>query len=60
MGTLKALLRDEAGATAIEYALLVALISLTMVFGLNSFGNSLFKMYNYIDTSTNTAIANAK
>ncbi|WP_338468526.1 Flp family type IVb pilin [Novosphingobium sp. ZN18A2] len=60
MGIIKAILQDDSGATAIEYALLVALISLTMVFGLNSFGNSLFNMYTYIDNSTTTAIANAK
>ena len=57
MGTLKALLRDESGATAIEYTLLVALIGMTMVFGLRTFGNALFNMYSFVDKTTTTALA---
>ena len=38
---LKRLIRDERGATAIEYGLIVALIAIVMVAALQSTGNSL-------------------
>lgn len=47
---------DNTGATAIEYGLLIGVIAMTMFFGMSSFVNSLFLMYNTIDGN----IANAK
>jgi len=38
-------LRDESGATAIEYALIVALIGAGLVIGLQDLGNSVAGMY---------------
>lgn len=57
MGILKAILRDETAATAIEYALLIALIALTTMIGMNTFKNSVFKLWHYVDNTTSTAIA---
>jgi len=39
MKTLKTFLADESGATAIEYALIAALIGLGIIGGLTAFGN---------------------
>lgn len=49
-------LRDESGATAIEYGLLIGVIAMTMFFGMSTFVNSLFLMYETIHTS----VVNAK
>lgn len=40
---------DQSGATAIEYGLIVAVLSLAIVAGVANFGNSLNNMFN--DTS---------
>lgn len=40
MGTILRFLRDETGATAIEYALIVAVLSLAIVAGVSTVGNS--------------------
>ncbi len=49
-------LRDENGATAIEYGLIVAVLSLTVIAGVESFGNSLQDMFlgvsNTLDEQT--------
>lgn len=42
---------DNTGATAIEYGLLIGVIAMTMFFGMSAFVNSLFIMYNTIDTN---------
>lgn len=39
-------LRDESGATAIEYGLIVAVLSLAIVGGVSQVGNSLEAMWN--------------
>ncbi|WJY18093.1 Flp family type IVb pilin [Alteriqipengyuania flavescens] len=41
MQTITHILRDESGATAIEYGLIVALLAIAMVAALNSVGTSL-------------------
>lgn len=41
MGTMRRFLKDETGATAIEYALIVVVLSLTIVAAVGTAGNSL-------------------
>jgi pilus assembly protein Flp/PilA len=48
--TLNRLVGDKIGATAIEYALIMALIMLAMVGGVANFGNSVGNMWNNIST----------
>ena len=43
-------LRDEQGATAIEYGLLVALISLVIVIGAAAVGTNLNALFTHIST----------
>ncbi len=48
MGYLRHLLRDERGATAIEYGLLAALISIALVAAFNNLGLSLVGIFETI------------
>jgi pilus assembly protein Flp/PilA len=45
---LEKLLKDESGATALEYGLLVALIALVIVVGVGAFGTELNAFFNGI------------
>jgi pilus assembly protein Flp/PilA len=49
--TLKRLIQDERGATAIEYALIAALIAVVIVTGVTAVGTKLSTTYNNIATS---------
>jgi pilus assembly protein Flp/PilA len=49
------LLRDEAGATAIEYGLIAALIAVAAITAMSSLGNSLSGTFNKVSTKLNTA-----
>lgn len=51
MRTFAKLLRDSKGASAVEYALICALIVLAMIAGLNAVAGSTTTMWN--DVSTN-------
>ena len=44
------LLRDEAGATAIEYGLIAALIAVAAITAMQSLGNQLSKTFNTVST----------
>ena len=46
---------DEAGATAIEYGLMAALISIVAITAMGAVGNSLTNTFNFIITQENTA-----
>lgn len=46
---------DDAGATAIEYGLLIGVVAMTMFFGMSAFVNSLHFMYNTIDGNLTAA-----
>ena len=46
--TLKSLLRDESGATAIEYGLIAALIALAIMVGAGQLGNALDNKFTEI------------
>jgi pilus assembly protein Flp/PilA len=45
--------KDESGATAIEYGLIAALIALAIVVGATALGNALNKQFNNIATALN-------
>ncbi|NEI68643.1 Flp family type IVb pilin [Rhizobium lusitanum] len=48
-------LNDESGATAIEYGLIAALISVAIIAGATTLGNTLSTTFNNISTKMNAA-----
>lgn len=50
-------LSDESGATAIEYGLIAALVSVAAVGALSAMGTSLTSMFEKVSTTLNTAIS---
>nr|WP_315193912.1 Flp family type IVb pilin [uncultured Aquabacterium sp.] len=54
---IKAFLKDEEGASAIEYALLAALIGLAIVSTLPGVGTALKALFTKIQTELNKAVA---
>lgn len=54
--TMLELLRDQRGATAIEYGLIAALIVLAMMTALHSFADSANAMFNKVSTATDEAM----
>lgn len=56
MSNLRKLLVDESGATAIEYGLIAALISIVVAVGALSVGGSLGDLYDLISTKVTGAI----
>jgi pilus assembly protein Flp/PilA len=55
MTTLFRLLRDESGATAIEYGLIAALISVALITGATALGTSLNTQFNTLSTKLNVS-----
>lgn len=51
----KSFLKDESGATAIEYGLLVALIAVAIIGAVTAVGGGLSGMFNAVDTSLTNA-----
>ena len=51
------LLKDESGATAIEYGLIAALVSVAAIAALTAMGGSLQTMFNTVATQLSTAVA---
>lgn len=51
MKLFKKFMKNESGATAIEYGLIAALISVAILAALNDFGDATEEMYNHIETS---------
>jgi pilus assembly protein Flp/PilA len=47
--------RDEDGATAIEYGLIAALVSVAAIGALTAMGNSLSTMFNTVSSALSTA-----
>jgi len=47
--------KDESGATAIEYGLIAALIALAIIIGAGAVGNSIGSKFNGIANSLNDA-----
>jgi pilus assembly protein Flp/PilA len=50
-----AFVRDEDGATAIEYGLIAALVSVAAIGALTAMGNSLSTMFNTVSSALSTA-----
>jgi pilus assembly protein Flp/PilA len=50
MSRVVAFLKDESGATAIEYGLIAAGISVVIIAAVNAIGSSLNTKFNYIST----------
>ena len=46
---------DESGATAIEYGLIAALISVALITGATTLGNTLSNQFNSLSTKMTTA-----
>ena len=47
------LLRDESGATAIEYGLIAGLVSVAIILALTALGTGLSGLFNQISTEIN-------
>ena len=50
---------DDAGATAIEYGLIAALIAVGCILAMTSFGNGLHAMFNVVRDRSGNAMDNA-
>lgn len=57
--TIKSFLYDESGATAIEYGLIAALVSVAAIAALQSLGGSLESIFNVVSTELGNAATNA-
>lgn len=55
--TLKSFLREESGATAIEYGLIAALVSVAAIAALEAMGGSLVEIFGVVDTELQDAAA---
>ena len=44
------LLKDESGATALEYAMLVAVLAVAVIVGVNGIGGQTTEIWNNVDT----------
>jgi len=55
MTMLKKLFKDESGATAIEYGLIAALLSVAIIAALSAVGDSLETTYTAVSTELDTA-----
>jgi pilus assembly protein Flp/PilA len=57
MGRFARLIRDERGATAVEYGLILLLMVLAMIAGLSAFANTTIGMWNNVATDVVTHTA---
>lgn len=57
--TMKSFLSDESGATAIEYGLIAALVSVAAITALGSLGGSLERIFNVVSVELGSAADNA-
>ena len=55
MGMLKKFLKDESGATAIEYGLIAALISVALIGGARAIGVNLDALFGAVSTEISAA-----
>ncbi len=49
--------KDEEGATAIEYGLIAALVSVAAIGALTAMGNSLSTMFNTVSSALSVAVS---
>jgi pilus assembly protein Flp/PilA len=54
--TFRRLLRDESGATAIEYGLIAALVSVAAIGALTAMGGSLNDMFSKVSSALSCAV----
>jgi pilus assembly protein Flp/PilA len=57
--TVKNFLRDETGATAIEYGLIAGLVSVAAIAALSAMGGSLQTIFGVVKTQLDSAAASA-
>ena len=57
--TMKNLLKDESGATAIEYGLIAALVSVAAIGALTAMGGSLTTMFTSVSGALDAALPTA-
>lgn len=55
--TIRSLLRDESGATAIEYGLIAALVSVAAIGALQAMGGSLETIFTSVSTTLSSAVS---
>ena len=55
MLSIKRFLRDEAGATAIEYGLIASLVSIAAIVAMGAVGNELGEMFNTVASELDNA-----
>lgn len=55
----KKFLRDESGATAIEYGLIAALVSVAAIGALQTMGSSLNTMFTFVSSKLENAVSSA-
>jgi pilus assembly protein Flp/PilA len=48
------LVKDEGGATAVEYGLIVAMIFLAMIVGVRNFASEAIKMWDHVSNEVQT------
>ena len=53
MTTIRNLLKDESGATAIEYGLIAALVAVVLIAALTSMGTGISDKFNDVTTALN-------
>ncbi len=59
VGRVWAMLKDQSGPTAIEYALIAAIISVGALIGYNALGGGVFNMYELVRGNVVNAIQSA-
>ncbi|MGJ3259097.1 MAG: Flp family type IVb pilin [Rhodospirillales bacterium] len=57
--TIRKFIKDESGATAIEYGLIAALVSVAAIIALKAMGTSLDTMFTSVSNELNEASAGA-
>lgn len=57
VSVIKRFVQDESGATAIEYGLIAALVSVAAIIALQSLGSSLNSMFTRVSDTLKTAVA---
>lgn len=60
IASIKSFLSDESGATAIEYGLIAALVSVAAIAALQSLGGSLRDIFGVVSNELSDAAANAQ
>lgn len=55
MTTIARLIKDESGATAIEYGLIAGLVAVAIIAALSALGTSLSDLFDYVATTVSGA-----